>query len=140
MTLKLLSDNQNILIELATSKSLACKKILNDSSRTLISCIIELILNLNNVSINDDEVELTTSCKELYDYFQTDTIRSLEVVRAFLHTNHYKIRGLVAYMLHKILTEAVLCVQDFDTKGAHSENTCNWISFEQRFFWNDGQE
>jgi hypothetical protein len=138
MTLEELAENQDELISFVRLPVGKGKQLLKEAGRPFLSWIIELIINIQQISINESEVDVIKQCELLTDYFSSHQTQTIESVRAFLSKNHSLTRGAVAYMLHKILEEAILCVYD-RKENEGSENTCNWISFGSRFTWQNEQ-
>lgn len=134
MTLKEISENQEFLILFIKSSQSRAKTFVHQINKAEFACIIELIINLKNVSINETESEVVTNSLDVISFFESKNAESLESVRKFTLTNIKQIKGIIAYMLNKILEEAILCVCDYSENG-RLDNTCNWISFHERFDW-----
>lgn len=136
MTILFLNENLDMTMQFINSSSLEGCKIIQAYSRIFITCILELIINVKNVCTNTDEQIFITKYDNIFASFHSNKIWKAKELVSFISNNQSDIKDLVAFMVHKLWEEALICLYDLD-KTSDFDKTCNWVSFIDLFYWSD---
>ena len=110
MTLSQIIDNQDFLKVVVRTTDF--KDRIENCSKLQLQCIIEIIINIDQLSKDSTESEIVDSCRELINYFKKRNQLSEPEIRKLFINHEAQVKELISVFLCIAFYEAMLVALD----------------------------
>ena len=111
MMLSQIVENQEFLKQLVKSKDF--KTEIENCTVLQLQCIVEILINLEQLSKNSEESLICKDCQSLVDFFEKrKKISVIETKKLFIKKEG-EVKDLLSVFLHIAVNEAILCCLDY---------------------------
>ena len=110
MMLSQIIDNQEFLKTIVTTSEF--KDTIENCSTVQLQCIIEIIINIDQLSKDSSESEIVESCRSLIDYFKKRNKLNEPEIRGLFIKHESQVKELISVFLCIAFYEAILVALD----------------------------